>query len=296
MNYEDFLIKVRENITKKAGKGVRIHITQVLRNNGEAMDSIVILADGENLSPVVWLKPFYDLAIQGLPFDEVVEKILFCYRQHKDMGMLDVEFFKNYRTACRRIACKLVNYDKNRALLADVPHVRFLDMAIVYYYLLEPDVFENATILIHHNHLKLWNITAQTLHERAIANTPELLPYEFQSITCLLARLTGSDVFLQEGVRDCPMYVLTNQARCFGAVNIIYDSVLESIADQLEEDYYILPGSIHECMIVPNSSNIEERELKEMVQEINATQLEPEEVLSDSIYLYHYSGKCLCVV
>lgn len=296
MSYEDFLIKVRESVTRKAGKEVRIHITQVIRNNGEAMDSIVILAEGENLSPVVWLRPFYNLAVQGMPFEEVAERIILCYQQHKEMGMLDIEFFRNYRTACRRIACRLVNYNKNQALLADIPHVRFLDMAIVYYYLLEPDVFENATILIHNHHLRLWNITAQLLHERAIANTPELLPYEFQNITYLLAQLTGLDIFLQEEVKGCPMYVLTNQAKCFGAVNIIYDSVLESIADQLKEDYYILPGSIHECMVVPVSSDIKEKELREMVREINATQLEPEEVLSDSIYRYHYSGKSLCMV
>ena len=55
---------------------------------------------------------------------------------------------------------KLIHYERNKELLKKVPHIRFLDLAIVFYCLISMDFTTgNATILIHHSHLKNWNIT-----------------------------------------------------------------------------------------------------------------------------------------
>ena len=67
---------------------------------------------------------------------------------------------------------------------------------------------------------------------------------------------------------------------------MVYDSVLSDVGEKLGEDYYILPSSIHECIVIPKKEEIDPEELKIMVREINATQVQPEEVLSDEIYQY----------
>ena len=56
---------------------------------------------------------------------------------------------------------------------------------------------------------------------------------------------------------------------------------------RLGADYYVLPSSVHEVMIVPDDGGFDSGELEEMVREINATQVAPEEVLSDHIYYYN---------
>ena len=66
------------------------------------------------------------------------------------------------------------------------------------------------------------------------------------------------------------------------------------IGEILQRDYYVLPSSVHEVVIVPYSSGLDIRELDEMVREINVTQVAEEEVLSSHAYLYRRSTGALC--
>ena len=88
------------------------------------------------------------------------------------------------------------------------------------------------------------------------------------------------------------MYVLSNKFRNYGAACIAYPNVLEMIGQILKKDYYILPSSVHEVIIVPYSEIYVCSKLDEMVREINSTQVEEEDVLSNHVYLYdRVSGK-----
>ena len=70
---------------------------------------------------------------------------------------------------------KLIHYERNKELLGKVPHIRFLDLAIVFYCLISMDFTTgNATILIHHSHLKNWNITTTELFQIAKDNTQKI--------------------------------------------------------------------------------------------------------------------------
>ena len=97
-----------------------------------------------------------------------------------------------------------------------------------------------------------------------------------------------SDVMHEQEDEDgrIPMYVLSNKEKTMGAACILYDSILTLIGERLQDDFYILPSSIHECIVVPMNITTTKKELQEMVREINATQVIPEEVLSDEVYTY----------
>lgn len=85
------------------------------------------------------------------------------------------------------------------------------------------------------------------------------------------------------------MYVLSNSLRNYGAACIAYPHIMETIGEILQEDYYILPSSIHEVVIVPYTREISRREMDDMVRDINETQVADEEVLSNHVYLYERS-------
>lgn len=56
--------------------------------------------------------------------------------------------------------------------------------------------------------------------------------------------------------------------------------------DCLRENFYILPSSTHECIILPQSKAPSNLELKEMICDINHALVDPDEVLSDHPYYY----------
>ncbi|MCD7834324.1 MAG: DUF5688 family protein [Lachnospiraceae bacterium] len=86
-----------------------------------------------------------------------------------------------------------------------------------------------------------------------------------------------------------PIYIITNEDLCFDAVNICFPDLLRVIRRQVGGDFYILPSSIHECIILPDSEwgKITAESLQGIVKEINAKYVAAEEVLGDSVY--HYS-------
>ena len=51
-------------------------------------------------------------------------------------------------------------------------------------------------------------------------------------------------------------------------------------------EYFILPSSVHEVLIVPKNDQMDLKTLESMVQDVNATQVSPEERLSDHVYAY----------
>ena len=91
---------------------------------------------------------------------------------------------------------------------------------------------------------------------------------------------------LEEDVRDVPMYVLSNKTKIHGAACILYENVVKDFADYLNRDIFILPSSVHEVILVPSQGAQKAQNLVEMVREVNETQVEEEEILSDSVYYF----------
>ena len=164
-------------------------------------------------------------------------------------------------------------------------------MAIVYYYLAESRELGEASILVKEEFLTLWGMDEKTLHKTALENTRRLLPWDFLSMSQMLHDASGVEFWREEP--ELPLYILSNRDKYFGSVWITDPRVLEEIGKELRGDYYILPSSVHECMIVPAALGANVRELQEMVQEINETQVEPEEVLADTVYRYDSRKKRL---
>ena len=59
------------------------------------------------------------------------------------------------------------------------------------------------------------------------------------------------------------------------------------------ENFYILPSSIHEVIIIAESQSPSKDDLQDMVRDINETQVDAEELLSDTIYYYNFKEKAL---
>ena len=71
-----------------------------------------------------------------------------------------------------------------------------------------------------------------------------------------------------------PMYVLTNKRRLNGAVEILDAKVLRRCADVFGKDFIVIPSSIHECLLVPVSEEINDFDyIAKIVRDINDTQV-----------------------
>ena len=92
------------------------------------------------------------------------------------------------------------------------------------------------------------------------------------------------------GPGEDAMYVISNSDKTFGAAALLDSDAMDKIEEQIGE-FYILPSSVHECILVPKKEDMDLATLENMVQEVNATQVSKEEKLSDHVYAYDSETK-----
>ena len=290
MEYKEFVEYIKMNAVYIAGEGGNITINHVIKNNGCEMDGLVIMEKGKDIAPTIYLDSFYELYTNGENIKNIIRQIEVIYEQNKNNVTFDVNILKHFDTIKDKIVYKVVNYRSNEKLLEQVPHKRILDLAVVFYCLLDNEYGRSATALIYNNNLKNWNVTIDDVYKAALKNTPDLLHSKISSMAALFEKcgvnVDGEEVDLKDYVPS-DMYVLTNESKLNGAACILYENVLYDFAQKLGADLYILPSSVHEVILLPKLSMFEKDELVNMVKEVNTEGVAADEVLSDHVYEYN---------
>jgi len=288
MEYQNFVTLIHQNLSTFLDAELCTNIHKALKNNGKERIGITISQEHTNISPTIYLEEFHSQYENGRSLDDILENIVSLYHEVKFEHSWEIDQIHNFQRAKSKILYKLVHREKNTELLNEIPFVPYLDFAIVFYLLLETTERGSATILITNELLQYWKASLNDLYSIACQNTPQIMSAEFKPMKTLIHELMGNVCPADEIVEN-RMFVLSNNLRHFGAACILYNRVLEDIGNQLNEDFYILPSSIHEVIILPISFKPESIELNEMIKEINKTQVSEEEVLSD--HAYYYSRK-----
>ena len=296
MEYKEFVEYIKMNAGYIAGEGGNITINHVIKNNGCEMDGLVIMEKGKDIAPTIYLDSFYELYTNGENIKSIIRQIEVIYEQNKNNVTFDVNILKHFDTIKDKIVYKVVNYRSNEKLLEQVPHKRILDLAVVFYCLLDNEYGRSATALIYNNNLKNWNVTIDDVYKAALKNTPDLLHSKISSMSALFEKcgvnVDGEEVDLKDYVPS-DMYVLTNESKLNGAACILYENVLYDFAQKLGADLYILPSSVHEVILLPKLSMFEKDELVNMVKEVNTEGVAADEVLSDHVYEYNRTERLI---
>lgn len=290
MTYYQFIQAVETKMKEVVKEDTVLSIYTAEKNNGVKRQGITISRKGINISPTIYLEEFYEKYLEGCQVEEIVKEILRLYQEVQVKKSWDENKISTFGAIESRIVYRLVNLDANRTLLKEIPYVPYLNLAIVFYVMLEVNEYGTACMLIRNEHLEMWKVNANEVYERAKENTWKLLPSEFNTMRAVMEEYRKEGSY--EGMDI--LHVLTNTMRSFGAAVILYEGCLEMIADFLDDNYYVLPSSIHEVIIVAEKdSPWGGVGLSEMVREINRTQVDAEDVLSDFAYYYDREKKKL---
>ena len=283
MDYKEFVENVVSLLQERMGTAYEIKVTNVVKNNDIRLTGVIMMTEADRVSPTIYLEEPYQQYCGGCALPRVVDRILALYEAQMCKIDLDVDFFREFASVKDRIFHKIINYEKNRKLLEDIPHFRWNDLAVVFYHELEEKILGKATILIHNNHMTMWGQTADTLYRTAQHNMKCRKPELLVPMQRMIKEMTGVRVEEAEGIR---LYVLTNQDKMYGASAMLYSVKMKELAENLQSDLLILPSSVHEVLLLPDDREGQYDSYRRMVQEVNTTQVEPEEILSFNLYRY----------
>lgn len=303
MEYKDFIEQVKEQIRDflpEKFADADVTLNQIIKNNDSILDSLIIKTEESNISPTLYLNPYFEQIKDGAELNDVLAMIAVTYEKNYIDHDMDVSSVTDYERVKDKIVCKLINGEANTQFLQDKPYTKIEDLAAIYQIVMNQNEEGTATITISDNLMERYGITLEELHEQALSNMELLQPFSFKSMNETVLEMFAMDLAQEHGIdmeqaRDMAtqmlpdttdtMYVLTNETKVNGASEILRDDVRQEIADKIG-DFYVLPSSIHETLIIPKSAGMDRKELEQMVKEVNQTQVLPEERLSDHVYEY----------
>ena len=294
---EAFAGTVKSAMEAYFGKDYKVQVHTVVKNNDLHLTGLTILNRSVNIAPTIYLEYYYEQYKAGATMSDVCHQIIRTYEKHRGTLDFDVKSVTDFNRVKDRICYKLVSADRNKELLSDTPHIKFFDLAIIFYVLVSSDAEGMGTITVHDNIMDLWNVSKEKVFELAVQNTQRLFRGKVTSIAEVMIDVLASrldrecacEFFdLMAGEDDViPMYVCTNTAKMNGAGVIFYNGLLKEFADRVGSDVYIIPSSIHETLLIPASIGMGADEIRDMVKCVNATEVAPDEILSDSVYYYN---------
>lgn len=292
MEYETFKNKVVTTLGEMLDDGMEVGTGEVMKLNGRKLDSIYIAKKGQEVFPTYYLNDLYEIYEDGEPIESIAYMLMamdlrdtaafFSGEEQVVNELMDFEKVKE------RILLKLINTEKNKELLADMPSVKYLDLSAVFFVVLAEDDFSYQAI-VNNNLLETWGKKKKELLKLAAENTKRINQSAVMSLDDMLAAAIPSSDFPDDAdgyePSGAPILMISSRTRCCGAVYMMDTSLLAHCAENFDDDVIIIPSSIHEILVVP-ASEIDRENVERMVHEVNRCAVDPKEFLSDHSYIY----------
>lgn len=300
MNIKEFGMEMEMNVKKALGSGYEVKYTEVQKNNAVMYHAISIRKCGQNIAPTIYIDSMFECYNSGSLMNNLVREVVNTYNMNAPKGSEGVEFYQDFSMVAERLCFKVINYEKNRDKLRDVPYKRALDLALVPLCRYRSEGIGDGVITIQNAHLKLWEITKDELWENVFENAQKNAPARITGLFELIEKITGQRCSfdeLGEMSGASGMYVITNEQGMYGASAAFYPEVLRSLADDMETNLYIIPSSVHEVIILPDPNLCMDIDsIRAMINEVNETTVRDEDVLSDNLYGYDRESDRIFVV
>ena len=300
MTFDDFTEKVVKEIRDylpSEYETAEIELKEVQKLN-RTYQALIIRKEGSIIAPSIDLTGYYEAAEQGTEMSEILNEI--AKAAQIEAPSFDLDQFTNYDNVKDFLFIRISDAEANKDLLKDISHKEISGLAVTCHVLVNQEDGFTGTVLITKGLLENYGVSFDQIYQDAVENSQKLFPAQVRSIESVLLGLSGAEMGrsvpqdFAEQVKNIDlerdgMAVITNREDTHGAAVIFYPGVLQSIGDQIKENYFILPSSLHEVIIVADNGEIELSSLEAMVKEINETQVEPKDRLSDTVY--HYDSK-----
>ena len=258
----------KREFAEEVAKIVGGQVTNVEKANGIVLTGVIV-GDGA-IRPTVYLDQMYD---EGRDIEECAV-IVRELAERSNITIPDLSRIYDFDSIKGDLRMRMYNKATHAEIYKSASDYGFDDMILVPYL---DNVIPNGSIKISASFLDIWGVTVDELFEAASsAGDYEIL--SLHSVLAELAQRSGKDFPAEE---NCPMLIVTNAHRCYGAYGVI--ALSERFREIFPSGYTVIPSSVHECIVIPKeSADIEI--INSMVQEVNAGCVCPEEILGSRAY------------
>lgn len=232
-------------------------------------DALFVKTEFSDGSPIIYISDIYNQYNPEASIDKYCDKVIASYVSL----FRDIDKLSDFSINDNEIFFQLINTEDNKELIQSVPHRDFMGMTVVYRIINSKDVDSVRTALITHELANNMNKNEAQLFQLAKKNTINLMPYEVIDM-------------------GLGLMVATNNERTFGATVVLYDDVLESIRDKIQNDYWLVMTSTDEVIIIDDNKELDDETIASQLKKIlvdadkSILALADSNTLSHNVYKY----------
>ncbi len=303
MNFDGFVEEVKNRIKDFLPEDYAdadVEVTESKKLN-YTYPALIVKKEGQEIAASVDLDMLYDMTDE-MSMEEVLEQAA-DMAQRQPEG-LDINEIQDYEKARERLFIRVSNAEENRELLKDTPHKEILGLAVTCHVLVGLEDGEMGSTMVTAPLLDKYGVTTEQLFEDAFLNSQAILPPSIEPMEAMLSKMMGLGMGMEApatldaqlenlNLEKMGMAVLTNREAVNGAAVIFYPGVMEKIGASQQVNFFILPSSVHEVILVPDNGSMNLKDLEDMVKSINASEVSPKDRLSDTVYHYDIKDRVL---
>ena len=303
MNFETFMESIKKHIKEylpESYQDAQVTIREQQKLNNRYM-GLTVIRPGDDRIPTINLTDLYRQSYENPRFriTDVLEQISQIIQREPER--FDVSRLTQYEEAKKHLFMRVSNIEENLQVLDNVPYVERADLAITFHIAVEENEAGRASAIVTNNMMENFGVTRNQLYKDALENSSFIAPVMIDNLGEVVGRMEIEEMEArgasEEEIRKAeeriyvesqynPMFVVTNETLLYGGSAIFYPGVMDQLGEVLNGDFFILPSSVHETLVVPDDGRISCHELKAMVMAINEKEVAPEDRLADEVYHY----------
>ena len=275
--------RIMNEIKAAIGNDVEVSFVEVPKNN-VIRKGISIRKGDSNIAATFYYK-------EDATDAEIITRTIETYNASgtPDFNVDDItENFTNWDWVASKVVPVLFNKTKS-VYSDDVITKDFVnDIGILYKIVVSTNSLGRATVKATKPMLDKWNVTEDELFAKAKENLDkDVIIKDMKEMMFEIMCGRESNDLVRE-IQPGLMNVMTNTTKVDGAAVMLCLPDFVKNGELEDKDYYIIPSSIHECILV-GTDIIEPADLNLMIKDVNANEVALEDFLSD--YGLKYDAK-----
>ncbi len=277
MSREEFTDAISAELQDQLPSDYMLQTKEVIKANDRPYTALSITKEGTNIGVVIYAENLYAEYEGGRSVEEIASTVVKRVQdepiQDSAVPAFDREFVLDH------VYFRMANASMNQRRFENVPTFPAQGAEdIALYPCVDVQVCGRSGVTtLNKDQIAGLDITLDELHSAAQRNTERRV--EIVPLSEVLAGLIGAEAEMF----DSPFFVTVDKEAGAGAAGASLFGA-PGVLKQMEGDYYIIPSSVHEVLLLPKDILDSTDYLHEMVHDVNSNVLEPEDFLSDHVY------------
>lgn len=256
---------------------------QIVHKNNRNLHGIIVREHGKNIAPVFYYEDLYDSYCKGATVEACLEQIVSFVTGNKIPGDSFRQRLTTWEVVKDLLILKLVNIKRNHSMLDHTPYMHFGDMGLIIQVYMDDNILGKGAITVDRDLVELWKKDEKEVFQQAMDNMKK---YRVQTLDLLNCAADPKKV----DPETPRIYVYSYDSPFPGASAIVRFDKLMEFARKKEMDFYLLPVSIHEVLLIEYRDDISHDFLYGMLKSINSDQGLAENMMSEDVYLLNRSN------